>query len=379
MFWGIVAGCVVVAVCLALIAAVWFEIYPFTPILSKEQIADLKAIADADYDAFLADYQQKMVEALQSKSIVSERVVSESESGIKITALTLTPEAQARLCVGKEAAEAFLKAPLSDFVGSMEHFAAESVKTPENGAVTSRKVSRRRLRRTPEERERLREALRQSAENPHPESETIANEGHNAWLKDLDDKYGPYNETVTVNSPKEFEDAVCILTNNSTPERLQELAREYAPLTKAIVESVLGRPSWPKVWMNMARAIAERSYDPRLKVGCVVIPEDNTGVLSLGYNGNAMGLPNEVESSEPGKSGFLHAELNACLKLNTADPRWKAIYVTHFPCRTCCKIIIQSNINRVVYGEVYRDMSGAELLKQSGIEVLSYEDALITT
>ncbi len=35
------------------------------------------------------------------------------------------------------------------------------------------------------------------------------------------------------------------------------------------------RPSWPSTWMAMAKVIAQRSYDPRLKVGCVIVSTDN--------------------------------------------------------------------------------------------------------
>ena len=73
------------------------------------------------------------------------------------------------------------------------------------------------------------------------------------------------------------------------------------------------RPSWDSVWCNMAKIISTRSYDPRHQVGTVIVTDDNTQVLSVGYNGNYSGGPNEVESVEPGASGMLHAEINACM------------------------------------------------------------------
>jgi len=45
------------------------------------------------------------------------------------------------------------------------------------------------------------------------------------------------------------------------------------------------------------------------------------------------------------------------------------LYVTASPCLECSKLIIQSGIRRVVYGEEYRLMDGVELLKRAGIEV----------
>ena len=44
------------------------------------------------------------------------------------------------------------------------------------------------------------------------------------------------------------------------------------------------RPSWDEIWMDMAHSIAKRSYDPKYKVGAIVVSADNTSVLALGYN-----------------------------------------------------------------------------------------------
>ena len=73
------------------------------------------------------------------------------------------------------------------------------------------------------------------------------------------------------------------------------------------------RPSWDDVWMSCSRVISARSYDPRHRVGTVIVTEDNTQMLSVGYNGNYSGGPNEVESDVPGESGLIHAEINALI------------------------------------------------------------------
>ncbi|HQP80482.1 MAG TPA: deaminase, partial [Paludibacteraceae bacterium] len=49
------------------------------------------------------------------------------------------------------------------------------------------------------------------------------------------------------------------------------------------------------------------------------------------------------------------------------------LYVTASPCIECAKLIIQSGIKRVVYGENYRIMDGIELLKRANIEVVFIE------
>ena len=127
------------------------------------------------------------------------------------------------------------------------------------------------------------------------------------------------------------------------------------------------RPSWDEIWMEMAHIISRRSYDPRYQVGAIVVTQDNSQVLSLGYNGNYRGGPNEVESEVPGDSGMLHAEINALLKLDYNNPKQKAMYVTLSPCRMCAKAIVNTGVNEVVYDREYRDTSGLEILRSVGI------------
>lgn len=132
------------------------------------------------------------------------------------------------------------------------------------------------------------------------------------------------------------------------------------------------RPSWNETWMKIARTIAERSYDPQLKVGAIIVSEDNTRMLSVGYNGNYAGGPNQRESDSPGEGGLLHAELNAIIKCDYNFPKKKIMYVTHSPCRSCCKVIVNAGISSVVYDELYRDDSGLKILSDSGVETIRY-------
>lgn len=132
------------------------------------------------------------------------------------------------------------------------------------------------------------------------------------------------------------------------------------------------RPEWDTIWMEFAHLIAKRSYDPRYQVGSVIVTDSNTQVLAIGYNGNFAGGPNEVESTVPGESGMIHAEINALIKLDYNDPSRKIMYLTLSPCRTCAKAIINGGISEVVYCEKYRDCSSLELLSQAGVKVRQY-------
>lgn len=129
------------------------------------------------------------------------------------------------------------------------------------------------------------------------------------------------------------------------------------------------RPSWDQVWSDVVFNISRRSPDPSFKVAAIVVTEDNTQLLSLGYNGDHAGGPNCRESDSPGDSGFIHAEVNALIKLDFNSPKRKKMYVSLSPCKMCAKAIINARIDEVVYVDQYRDLSGVELLQNAGIKV----------
>ena len=131
---------------------------------------------------------------------------------------------------------------------------------------------------------------------------------------------------------------------------------------------MIDRLPWDQVWMRVAKTIAQRSCDNRLQVGAIVVASDNAQLLSLGYNGNYAGGPNERESPTSGESGFIHAEVNCLLKLDYNNPKRKKLYVTHSPCRMCAKAIINAGINEVIYETPFSCIKGIELLQSVGIE-----------
>lgn len=133
---------------------------------------------------------------------------------------------------------------------------------------------------------------------------------------------------------------------------------------------MLNRPSWNEVWISFSKLIAERSHHETYKVGAVIVTSDNTQVLSVGYNGNAAGLPNEVDSDVPGESGLIHAEINALIKLDYNNYKDKKMYLTLSPCSHCAKCIINAGIKEVYYLEDYRDDTGIKLLEASNVTVI---------
>lgn len=140
----------------------------------------------------------------------------------------------------------------------------------------------------------------------------------------------------------------------------------------------MSRHTWHQTWMNIAKTVAERSYDLRLKVGAIIVSDDNTRLLALGYNGNYRGGPHEPDSVDPGCSGFIHAEVNALIKCDYNFNRKKIMYLTHSPCQQCAKLIVNANISEIVYDKEYRDNSGLTILRTCGLSVNRFSDVIFS-
>lgn len=166
------------------------------------------------------------------------------------------------------------------------------------------------------------------------------------------------------------------------------------------------------LYMDWAKRCAELSHAQRRHVGAVIVKDDT--VISYGYNGMPAGWDNDCESKEyclsrdfdgnyfPGteeeypfeeevelvdpddgpfttirrfrlktKPEVLHAESNAIAKLAKSHNSGVGadIFVTTAPCLECAKLIYQSGIKRVWFGDQYRSDAGIEFLQKSGVEV----------
>lgn len=115
---------------------------------------------------------------------------------------------------------------------------------------------------------------------------------------------------------------------------------------------------WDFAHMDVAVRYSELSSSKRLKVGCVIIK--NHRIISIGYNGMPSGWSNVCEYEDENgqiktKSDVFHAEENAITKLarfgesaENAD-----LYVTHWPCIRCARLIYASGIKRLFYRYKY--------------------------
>ncbi len=131
------------------------------------------------------------------------------------------------------------------------------------------------------------------------------------------------------------------------------------------------RPTFPQIYLELARLLAQRSTCSRRQVGTVITTTDYRRVLAVGYNGNASGLPNRCDRDESGNCGCLHSEENACINCDSPRSLEKYVFVTLLPCPMCAKRLINlGSVVRLTYGEEFRTSEGRDLLEAVGIEVV---------
>ena len=124
---------------------------------------------------------------------------------------------------------------------------------------------------------------------------------------------------------------------------------------------------------NSAAATTTAGSPIAMPVGAVIVREKM--ILTTGYNGSIRGLGHCDDEGHLMEEGHcvrtVHAEANAIVqaarngvRLDGAD-----IYVTASPCFGCYKLIANSGLTRIVFGESYRDSRIFELSEKLGIKL----------
>ena len=134
------------------------------------------------------------------------------------------------------------------------------------------------------------------------------------------------------------------------------------------------RVSWDQYFLNIAREVATRSTCDRKHVGALIV-KDKT-ILATGYNGSMRGsdhcddLGHLMEDNHCIRT--IHAEANAIVQAakNGTAINDSEIYVTASPCFPCFKLIVNSGIKRIVFGEFYRDEKIFDLALKLNIVLL---------
>ncbi|MBA2661254.1 MAG: cytidine/deoxycytidylate deaminase family protein [Bradymonadaceae bacterium] len=142
------------------------------------------------------------------------------------------------------------------------------------------------------------------------------------------------------------------------------------------------RKSWDDYFMAIATQVATRATCDRKHVGAVIV-RDRT-ILSTGYNGSVRGLGHCDEVGHMMEAGHcvrtIHAECNAIIQAakNGVAIEGASIYVTASPCWPCFKMIANAGIQRIIFGEFYRDERIYEFARVLEIELQQLEPVPIT-
>jgi dCMP deaminase len=134
------------------------------------------------------------------------------------------------------------------------------------------------------------------------------------------------------------------------------------------------RTDWDSYFMEIAKVVSSRATCDRKHVGAVLVRDRI--ILSTGYNGSIRGMPHCDEVGHMMEDGHcvatIHAEANAILQSarTGASIEGATIYTTASPCWPCFKLIANAGIQRIVYGEFYRDTRIFEVAQRLGIELV---------
>lgn len=134
------------------------------------------------------------------------------------------------------------------------------------------------------------------------------------------------------------------------------------------------RPSWDAYFMAMAVLISSRSACERLHVGCVLVSAGThpNRVIAAGYNGFLPGAPHCSCVREGHEQATVHAEQNAIADAakRGVSVMGATVYVTHFPCINCAKILASAGVGTIKYLHDYHNDPLVEtLLGESKIRI----------
>lgn len=132
------------------------------------------------------------------------------------------------------------------------------------------------------------------------------------------------------------------------------------------------RISWNDYFKEVASLASRRSNCKRLKVGSVIVNNDNR-LVSMGYNGFIAGAPHESIMRDGHEQATIHSEMNAIIYCKECIKGY-SIYITHYPCLNCFKLIATAGIKKIYYLNDYNnDPLVEELNKGVGIEIIKLD------
>lgn len=108
--------------------------------------------------------------------------------------------------------------------------------------------------------------------------------------------------------------------------------------------------------MQIAKLTSQRSEDPHTKVGACIVKDDH--VMGIGYNGAPRNFKGKFDWHSSEKYDYvIHAEMNAIANACAigANVNGAEIFLTLSPCHDCMKLIVQHQIKKVYFIDMYKD------------------------
>ena len=153
------------------------------------------------------------------------------------------------------------------------------------------------------------------------------------------------------------------------------------------MKSKVVRPSWDEYFIEITNIVAKRSNCESRKVGAIITVDNQ--IIATGYNGAPKGLHhcidtggclrklNKIESGTRQEvCRAVHAEQNAIISAAVRGVSIKGgtLYTNTYPCSICARMLINAEIKRIVYDSDYSDPLSRELLDESGIEIVKFNE-----
>lgn len=135
---------------------------------------------------------------------------------------------------------------------------------------------------------------------------------------------------------------------------------------------------WDLRFLDMAKLIASWSKDPSTKTGAVIVDRNKT-IVSVGYNGFAMGVndnPERYRDRELKYKMILHCERNALLFAHRPLDGCVLYTVPFASCAPCAAMVIQAGIKRCVAPEIPEHLKD-RWQKDLDITAMMYEEAKV--
>jgi dCMP deaminase len=146
----------------------------------------------------------------------------------------------------------------------------------------------------------------------------------------------------------------------------------------------MARPSWDEYFINMTKAVAERSTCDRGRSGAIIVKDKR--ILCTGYVGSPPGMPhcddaghdmrkiiNDDGSVSEHCVRTIHAEQNTLAQAAKfgISVEGATLYCKMTPCRVCSKMIVGAGIKKVVAEKDYHSSSESkELFEKAGVELV---------